>query len=149
MEISELPAIKILQGPTPEQTKRGDDFLGPMSNRASSWSEAAEASPFDSQQAYVFLFTRHDSAKKATLRQRYMFGRLYNGLTGEVPYYARLPGTILRDFFGLSGQPTPEWVIAGGDYLLRIDYSERFLALMKHKLDTPDAPSLKPEGAHD
>lgn len=122
--------IRVLSGPSPTQTGVNEAVLGGAASPISALSKAADLMPLDADQLKGFLHFRLATAKAAADRAGWFGGRLYNAVSGESPDYIPLSGTHLRQAFIAMRIEPPEFIIAGGEYELRVDYAQKALAAL-------------------
>lgn len=120
------PALRVRRGRLPGM----EEVSGFFSAEAASWSSSATKAGMDDKQTLIFLHTRVSETMKATRRQRNVFGRIYNSLTGEMPDYVLLPGNILMRVLKVVRE-CPDWMQTTGEYEVRIDIAQELLAKFK------------------
>lgn len=84
----------------------------------------------DAEELKGFLHFRLAMAKSARDRIGWIGGRFYNRFSGETPEYISRSGTQLRQAFLVMRIEPPEFVVARGEYELRVDYAESALATL-------------------
>lgn len=124
------PFLKVKSGPSPTRTGVSNAVTEGLASPLSAMSKAADLMPMASEQLRGFLHFRLASAQAARSRASWIGGRLYNKFSGETPDYVPLSGTQLRQAFLAMRVETPAFVVARGEYELRIDYAEKALAAL-------------------
>ncbi|KII18200.1 hypothetical protein OO25_04335 [Phaeobacter sp. S60] len=102
-------------------------------------SKAADLAPMDVKQLYGFLHFRLHSAKQAQERSGWFGGRLFNKFSGESSDYIPLSGTQIRQAFLAAGIEPPEFIVASGNYELRLDYAQKAYDTLKEMAETDNA----------
>ncbi|MCF6433189.1 hypothetical protein [Leisingera sp. MMG026] len=133
------PIIKILSGPTPNQVAAGEISTGGTASLLSAISKAADLAPMDVKQLYGFLHFRLHSAKQAQARSGWFGGRLFNKFSGESSDYVPLSGTQMTQAFLAAGIEPPEFIVASGNYELRLDYAQKAYDALKEMAETDNA----------
>ena len=128
---SSTPIIKIISGPSPTMKGAAEATTGGMSPLISELSQAAALAPMDAEQLYGFLHFRLHSAIQAEQRSGWIGGRLFNKFSGGTPDYIPLSGTQLRQSFVAAGIQPPDFVVAAGQYELRLDYARKAYDALK------------------
>ena len=119
------PIIKIAKGPSPTHTGALNAAAYGLASLFSAASKAADIYPQSDDGLLTVLHHRIQIAKHARHRSRWIGGRLFNRLSGEDPDYIPVSGTHLRQTLAIAGVEPPDFVTATGQYLLRLDVSEK------------------------
>ncbi|TDT77492.1 hypothetical protein BDE40_0779 [Litoreibacter halocynthiae] len=135
------PIFKVLSGPLPTQKGLSNAITAGLAPALSAGSKAADLFPHDEEGLLQILHFRNQIAKNASRRARWFGGRLFNRFSGEDGTYIPLSGTHLRQTLDVAGIDSPSFVVASGQYLLRLDISERAAAALKQSRNLP-APSV-------
>jgi len=93
----------------------------------------------DVKQLYGFLHFRLHSAKQAQTRSGWFGGRMFNKFSGESPDYIPLSGTQIRQAFLAARIQPPEFIVASGNYELRLDYAQKAYDALKEMVGTENA----------
>ncbi|WIY24948.1 hypothetical protein [Parasedimentitalea psychrophila] len=128
--------IKIISGPSPTMKGVTGAASGGLSPLFSALSTAADLAPMDAKQLYGFLHFRVEAASRAEGRSGWFGGRMYNKFSGESPDYIPLSGTQLRQAFLVAGIQPPDFVVAAGQYELRLDYVRKAYNALKAVVET-------------
>lgn len=119
------PVIKILNGPSALSKGASNAVTGGMSAIISAGSSAADRLPFDREQLFGVLHFRIYETERAKKRAVWFGGRIYNKFSGEDPDYIPVSGTHLVQTLDVIRIQAPEFVVAGGQYLLKYEYAKR------------------------
>lgn len=121
----EGPVLKVESGPSPTQRGVSETVSSGLSTLASAGSLAADMLPFDRDELFGVLHFRLFEAKEAQRPASWIGGRLFNRFSGAKPSYIPVSGAHLKQVLDQVRIETPDFVVAGGKYLLRFDYAER------------------------
>ncbi|WP_120635345.1 hypothetical protein [Ruegeria sp. EL01] len=87
--------------------------------------------PFDAKALFGVLHFRLHSVEQAKKRQVWFGGRLFNKFSGQSADYIPLSGVHLRQVFSAAGIDAPKFIVARGQYELRVDYAQRAYDTLK------------------
>ncbi|MEP1588333.1 MAG: hypothetical protein ABJR46_06115 [Tateyamaria sp.] len=128
------PILKIIEGPSPTKEGISQASTAGMTSVLSAASKAADLFAHDTEGLVQILHFRNQIAKAAHRRSSWFGGRIYNKFSGEEADYIPVSGTHLRQTLSAVGIETPSFVIASGQYQLRLDISEEAVSLLKEML---------------
>ncbi len=129
------PILRIVSAPGPTQKGVQSAFSDGLAPVASAMSVAADLIPFYSKQLFGVLHYRIHTALKAKKRDGWLGGRLYNRFSGQSVDYIALSGTHLRQAFSAAGIQAPDFIVARGQYELRLDYAQKAYDALKLKFE--------------
>ncbi|WP_299890065.1 hypothetical protein [uncultured Ruegeria sp.] len=129
--MADRPIIRIVSGPSPTQKGMHNAAADGFALAVSSISAAADLLPFDSEALFGVLHFRLHSAGQARKRRIWFGGRMFNRFSGQSADYILLSGAHLRQVFSAAGIEAPEFIVARGQYELRVDYAQRAYDALK------------------
>lgn len=94
-------------------------------------SDASDQFVFDRDELRQFLQFRLAIVKQAKERNRGVFGRFYNRLSGEDPNYIDVSGSQLRQILAVFGEDAAEAVKNTENYQLRADVVQDALDVLQ------------------
>lgn len=129
-----IPALKIVNGPSPTRLGGSEASLSGLASATSAFSQAVDLMPHNPLDLHQFLTFRSAISKQAARRSKWSLGKLYNRMAGEDPDYVSLSGVHLRQTLTACKLATPDFIVADGEYKLRLDYVIRALAGLKAEI---------------
>ena len=127
------PIFKIISGPTPTRTGVDAIVTSGLAPLVSAGSIAADIYIHTDAGLEQMLRFRAHATHRANQRTRWLGGRIYNRLSGEDPNYIPISGTHMRQTLLEIGIEPPDFVIARGKYMLRIDFVDEAITSLTEK----------------
>ena len=127
------PILRILKGLSPTQEGTSQAVTAGLSSVFSAASNAADLFPHDIEGLLQVLHFRNQIAKAASRRSRWFGGRIFNKFSGEDSDYIPISGTHLRQTLSIVNIDIPDFIVASGKYLLRLDISEEAAKALSEK----------------
>ncbi|AZV78121.1 hypothetical protein EBB79_09710 [Parasedimentitalea marina] len=115
-------------------------IIGRLSDPSNSPGFAAESTPFNVDELYIFLSMRIHAALEAQKRAIWFGGRLYNRLSGISESYIPLTGPLLLTVLELVGRDGTSLVLGDQPYELRLDFAQKAHDVLRVKFET--SPSV-------
>ncbi|QDC09598.1 hypothetical protein FHY55_10240 [Oceanicola sp. D3] len=92
------------------------------------FSDSADTVGMDEGLSLQYLHRRVAEGVNARRRASWLFGRLYNAMTGSNPAQVELSGAVLLTVTRVLGHDRPEGVVAASRLSLPLEAAERLLA---------------------
>ena len=129
------PIFKVVRVPSPTKDGMSNAVTGGLAPLLSAGSKAADLYPHDRDGLLQMLHFRNQIAKGAERRSHWIGGRVYNLLTGEDAEYIPVSGTHLRQTLAVVKIATPDFVVASGEYMLRLDVPQEAVSELQKDRD--------------
>ncbi len=129
------PIFKVVRGPSPTKERFSEAATDGLAPLLSAGSTAVDLFPHDREGLLQILHFRNQIAKGAERRSRWIGGRIYNKFSGEEPEYVPLSGVHLKQTLAVVKIEAPDFVVASGEYMLRLDVSLEAVAELSNNSD--------------